>query len=99
MMAQHLPQGPIRIVVGFPPGGGTDALARVVAQKLQVMWNTSIVIDNKGGAAGVIAADHVAKQASDGNTLLMAHINSHARLRADSVRRRRMPWPPACNPV
>jgi tripartite-type tricarboxylate transporter receptor subunit TctC len=65
-------------VVGFPPGGGTDALARVVAQKLQVMWNTSIVIDNKGGAAGVIAADHVAKQASDGNTLLMAHINSHA---------------------
>ena len=78
MMAQHLPQGPIRIVVGFPPGGGTDALARVVAQKLQVMWNTSIVIDNKGGAAGVIAADHVAKQASDGNTLLMAHINSHA---------------------
>jgi tripartite-type tricarboxylate transporter receptor subunit TctC len=77
-MAQHLPQGPIRIVVGFPPGGGTDALARVVAQKLQVMWNTSIVIDNKGGAAGVIAADHVAKQASDGNTLLMAHINSHA---------------------
>jgi tripartite-type tricarboxylate transporter receptor subunit TctC len=78
LRAQLLPQGPIRIVVGFPPGGGTDALARVVAQKLQVMWNTSIVIDNKGGAAGVIAADYVAKQPSDGNTLLMAHINSHA---------------------
>jgi tripartite-type tricarboxylate transporter receptor subunit TctC len=76
--AQTLPNGPIRIVVGFPPGGGTDALARVVGQKLSVMWNTSIVIDNKGGAAGVIAADYVAKQASDGNTLLMAHINSHA---------------------
>ena len=78
LRAQLLPQGPIRIVVGFPPGGGTDALARVVAQKLQVMWNTSIVIDNKGGAAGVIAADYVAKQPGDGNTLLMAHINSHA---------------------
>ncbi len=76
--AQTLPNGPIRIVVGFPPGGGTDALARVVGQKLSVMWNTSIVIDNKGGAAGVIAADYVSKQASDGNTLLMAHINSHA---------------------
>ena len=76
--AQTLPSGTIRIVVGFPPGGGTDALARVMAQKLQVMWNTSIVIDNKAGAAGVIAADHVAKQPSDGNTLLMAHINSHA---------------------
>jgi len=76
--AQTLPTGTIRIVVGFPPGGGTDALARVVAQKLQVMWNTSIVIDNKAGAAGVIAADYVAKQPSDGTTLLMAHINSHA---------------------
>lgn len=76
--AQSLPSGPIRIVVGFPPGGGTDALARVLAQKLQAMWNINIVIDNKAGAAGVIAADYVAKQPADGNTLLMAHINSHA---------------------
>jgi len=76
--AQSLPNGPIRIVVGFPPGGGTDALARVLAQKLQAMWNLTIVIDNKAGAAGVIAADYVAKQPADGNTLLMAHINSHA---------------------
>src|SRR6186713_1441428 len=67
--AQTWPNGPVRIVVGFPPGGGTDALARVVGQKLSTMWNTSVVIENKGGAAGVIAA---------GNTLLMAHINSHA---------------------
>jgi hypothetical protein len=76
--AQTLPSGPIRIVVGFPPGGGTDALARVLAQKLQAMWGVNIIIDNKAGAAGVIAADFVAKQPSDGNTLLMAHINSHA---------------------
>jgi tripartite-type tricarboxylate transporter receptor subunit TctC len=76
--AQSLPNGLIRIVVGFPPGGGTDALARVLAQKLQAMWNLTIVIDNKAGAAGVIAADYVAKQPADGNTLLMAHINSHA---------------------
>ena len=76
--AQTLPAGPVRIVVGFPPGGGTDALARVVGQKLSVLWNLSVLIDNKAGAAGVIAADHVAKQPGDGNTLLMAHINSHA---------------------
>jgi tripartite-type tricarboxylate transporter receptor subunit TctC len=76
--AQSLPKGPVRIIVGFPPGGGTDALARVVAQKLQMMWGVSIVIENKAGAAGVIAADYVSKQAPDGNTLLMAHINSHA---------------------
>ncbi len=78
LRAQNLPTGPIRIIVGFPPGGGTDALARVVGQKLSVMWNTPIVIENKAGAAGVIAADYVAKQPSDGTTLLMAHINSHA---------------------
>ncbi|UUZ63397.1 tripartite tricarboxylate transporter substrate binding protein [Polaromonas sp. P1-6] len=78
LRAQTLPGGPVRIVVGFPPGGGTDALARVVGQKLGVMWNTSVIIENKAGAAGVIAADYVAKQPGDGNTLLMAHINSHA---------------------
>ncbi len=78
LRAQILPAGPVRIIVGFPPGGGTDALARVVAQKLAVMWNTSVIIENKAGAAGVIAADFVAKQPGDGNTLLMAHINSHA---------------------
>jgi tripartite-type tricarboxylate transporter receptor subunit TctC len=76
--AQTLPAGPVRIIVGFPPGGGTDALARVVGQKLSVMWNVPVVIENKAGAAGIIAADYVAKQAGDGNTLLMAHINSHA---------------------
>ncbi len=78
LRAQTLPSGPIRIMVGFPPGGGTDALARVVGLRLGEMWKTAIVIENKAGAAGVIAADYVAKQAPDGNTLLMAHINSHA---------------------
>lgn len=78
LRAQTLPAGPVRIVVGFPPGGGTDALARVVGQKLTDMWKVSVVIENKAGAAGVIAADYVSKQAPDGNTLLMAHINSHA---------------------
>ena len=78
LRAQTLPTGPIKIIVGFPPGGGTDALARVVGQKLQVMWGNPVVIENKAGAAGVIAADFVSKQAPDGNTLLMAHINSHA---------------------
>jgi tripartite-type tricarboxylate transporter receptor subunit TctC len=78
LRAQTLPTGTIRIVVGFPPGGGTDILARVLAPKLQDLWKTTVVIDNKAGAAGVLAADHVAKQPGDGTTLLMAHINSHA---------------------
>jgi tripartite-type tricarboxylate transporter receptor subunit TctC len=76
--AQTLPSGPIKIIVGFPPGGGTDILARVLQPKLQAMWGTTVVIENKAGAAGVLAADFVAKQPPDGTTLLMAHINSQA---------------------
>jgi tripartite-type tricarboxylate transporter receptor subunit TctC len=75
---QDWPQGPVRIVVGFPPGGGTDALARVVAQKLTEMWGKQVIVDNKPGVAGVLAAEYVAGQPGDGSTLLMAHINSHA---------------------
>lgn len=78
LMAQTLPSGPIRIIVGFSPGGGTDILARVMTQKLSAMWNTTVLVENKAGATGTIAAEYVAKQPSDGTTLLMAHINSHA---------------------
>jgi tripartite-type tricarboxylate transporter receptor subunit TctC len=76
--AQGLPSGPVRIIVGFAPGGGTDILARVIAQKLGTLWGVPVLVENKAGAAGMIAADYVAKQPSDGSTLLMAHINSHA---------------------
>lgn len=78
LFAQEWPSGPVRIVVGFPPGGGTDALARVVAQKLTIMWGQQVIVENKGGVAGVLAADYVAQQPAGGSTLLMAHINSHA---------------------
>ena len=78
VFAQSWPHGPVRIIVGFPPGGGTDALARVVAQKLTTMWNQQVIVENKAGVAGVLAAEYVAQQPSDGSTLLMAHINSHA---------------------
>jgi hypothetical protein len=78
VIAQEWPSGSVRIVVGFPPGGGTDALARVVAQKLTLMWGQQVIVENKAGVAGVLAAEYVAGQPSDGSTLLMAHINSHA---------------------
>ncbi|MDM0047587.1 tripartite tricarboxylate transporter substrate binding protein [Variovorax sp. J22R115] len=76
--AQDLPSGPIRIIVGFAPGGGTDVLARTIAHKLSVLWNTQVIVENKAGATGVIAAEYVAKQPGDGKVLLMAHVNSHA---------------------
>jgi tripartite-type tricarboxylate transporter receptor subunit TctC len=78
LRAQQMPNGPIRIIVGFSPGGGTDILARVVGQKLSEMWKTTVLIENRAGATGTIAADYVAHQPPDGNTLLMAHINSQA---------------------
>ncbi len=76
--AQNLPSGPVRIIVGFSPGGGTDILARAIGQKLADMWKTQVIVENRAGASGTIAADFVSKQAGDGNTLLMAHINSQA---------------------
>ena len=78
VLAQEWPTAPVRIIVGFPPGGGTDALARVVAAKLTTMWGQQVIVETKAGVAGVLAAEYVAQQPSDGATLLMAHINSHA---------------------
>jgi tripartite-type tricarboxylate transporter receptor subunit TctC len=64
------PDRPIRLIVPFPPGGGTDIVARTVSAKLTAAWGQQIIIDNRGGAGGVIAADTVAKSTPDGDTLL-----------------------------
>lgn len=76
--AQTLPSGPVRIVVGFPPGGGTDVMARVIGEKLSTLWHTSVIVENRPGAAGVVAAEFTARQAPDGATLLMTNISNHA---------------------
>ncbi|MFM2067586.1 MAG: hypothetical protein RLZZ584_2495 [Pseudomonadota bacterium] len=78
LLAADWPAQPVRIIVGFPPGGGTDALARVLSVKLTEMWKQQVIVENKGGVAGVLAAEYVSQQPNDGYTLLMAHINSHA---------------------
>jgi len=69
--AQTYPAKPIRIVVGFPPGGGNDIIARMVGAKMQETWGQPVVIDNKPGANSIIAAEFVAKSAPDGYTLLV----------------------------
>ncbi|BDB24367.1 tripartite tricarboxylate transporter substrate binding protein [Cupriavidus sp. P-10] len=76
--SQALPAGPIRIIVGFPPGGGTDVMARVIAQQLSALWRVPVIIENRPGAAGVVAAEYTARQAPDGTTLLMTNISNHA---------------------
>ncbi len=70
------PNKPVRFVVPYPPGGGTDVIARIVQEPLAAAMNATIIIDNRGGAGGSIGSDAVAKSAPDGYTLLFT-LSSH----------------------
>jgi tripartite-type tricarboxylate transporter receptor subunit TctC len=76
--APKYPDKPIRIVVGFAPGGFTDVLARTIGQKLSTSLGQPVVVENKPGASGTIGADAVAKSKADGYTLLLAHFASNS---------------------
>jgi tripartite-type tricarboxylate transporter receptor subunit TctC len=72
------PSRPVTMVVPFPPGGGTDTGARIVAQRLSQKWGQTVVVENKGGAAGQIGAEAVAKARPDGYTILMGNIGTQS---------------------
>jgi tripartite-type tricarboxylate transporter receptor subunit TctC len=75
--AQAWPARTVRIVVPFPPGGGTDIISRTVAQKLGETWGQAVVVDNRGGANGIIGTDLAAKAKPDGYTFVVV-IATHA---------------------
>ena len=74
-VAQPYPAHPIRLVVPFPPGGGVDSMGRIAAQKLAEHFGRQIVVDNRGGANGMIGSEIVARAAKDGYTLLLNGAN------------------------
>ena len=69
--APGFPQKPVRIIVAFPPGGGTDIVARIVGQKLSDAWGQQVIVDNRAGASGVIGTEAAARAAPDGYTWFM----------------------------
>src|SRR5437773_612727 len=72
------PDKPVRVVVGYSPGGLPDTIARLVGQKLSERWGQQLVVENKPGANGILGAEFVAKAAPDGYTLLMTDNSTHA---------------------
>jgi tripartite-type tricarboxylate transporter receptor subunit TctC len=76
--AQPYPSKPIRLIVGFSAGGGTDIMARLIGQKLTEWWGQQVIVENRVGATGTIAADFVAKSPPDGYTLMLGSINQNA---------------------
>ena len=77
-LAQGYPNKAIKIIVPFPPGGGTDIGTRIIAQKLSEAWGQPVLVENRGGAAGIVGTEATAKSAPDGYTIMMGNIGTHA---------------------
>ena len=77
-LAQGYPNRAIKIIVPFPPGGGTDIGTRIIAQKLSEAWGQPVLVENRGGAAGIVGTEATAKSAPDGYTIMMGNIGTHA---------------------
>ena len=78
VLAQNYPAKPIRFVVPYPPGGASDVTARIIGQKLSEAWGQPVIVDNRAGANGNIAAEQVAKAPADGYTMLMGNVGPNA---------------------
>ncbi len=89
--AAPYPSRPVTVVVPFPPGGGTDVGARLVAQKLSLKWGQPVIVENRGGAAGRVGAELVAKAKPDGYTLLVGNVGTQS---VNPALYKKMPYDP-----
>ena len=92
-LAQAFPSKPVRIVVAFPAGGGTDIVARLIAPRLTEIWSQQVLVDNRAGASGVIGTEFAARSSPDGHTLFLGTlgnlaVNQHliAKMQVDPLR-------------
>ena len=90
--AQPYPTKPIRIIAGFVPGGGSDFIARIVAQKITEPLGRTVIVENRPGAGGAIASEYVAKQPADGYTLLLTSAGPNGILPAMSTNSAKPPY-------
>lgn len=89
--AKGFPTKPARIIVGYPPGGGVDIAARLVGMALAEHWNSTVVIDNRPGAAGGIGTELTVRAAADGYTMMLCNIATHG---ITPARVRKLPYDP-----
>ena len=91
--AQNFPFKPVRIIIAFPAGGGTDIVARLIGPKLIETWKQQVIVDNRPGASGIIGTELAAKSPPDGHTLFMGtmgnlSVNKHLfpKMKVDPIR-------------
>ena len=92
--AQPFPVRQVRLIVPFPPGGPTDAFARLLANRLQETWKQSVIVESKPGAGTVVGTDFVVRSAPDGHTLGMDPVGSTPEQFDAFVRREIEKWAP-----
>jgi tripartite-type tricarboxylate transporter receptor subunit TctC len=72
--AQTYPSKPVRLITTYPPGGASDIMARIVAQKLNEIWGQSVIVENKSGANGSIGLEYAARQPADGSSFVIGNM-------------------------
>lgn len=92
--AQSYPAKPIRFIVPFAPGGSSDIQARIIGQKLVEAWGQPVIVENRGGAGGIAAAEISAGAVPDGHTLFLGHVGTQA---ANPSLYRKLPYDPAAD--